>query len=147
MILKSIGQRSRSPWSHLWKPFPDNNWSSISPTVFKLHIVIVLIKQMVPIVFGIKRSRSSWPHLWNLIHDSNRCSLWPTFLKLHRIIVYLVDDPYHFLGQFVKCQGHLDLIFESLLRIISCVPYDQQCSNFAGWLYSSRRWSFYLRGH
>ena len=42
-------------WSHTCIPLV--NWSTIWPTVFKLHKMIALNELQVPIVFGIKRAK------------------------------------------------------------------------------------------
>ena len=57
LILRSLGQRSRSQWPEAVKWFPDDNSRTLRPGITKLHRDIGHDRQMTPIDFQVTRSK------------------------------------------------------------------------------------------
>ena len=57
LILRSLGQRSRSQWLEIVKWFPDDNSRTLTPRIMKLHRYIDHDSQMTPIDFQVTRSK------------------------------------------------------------------------------------------
>ena len=75
LILRSLGQRSRSWRMVIWKWFPDDNWLCNQPMIMKLHTLTPHESRMCPIDFGVKRwTVKVMAHGYlKMVHRNNGC--------------------------------------------------------------------------